>query len=445
MTKQEQKTTSKKRRSTVRHTRAIQRDRSKQPLTAPPDAYITARLTELLQPAITAQQPRYRALGLRARTLTLSVMVAIVISIIWRQLGSSGSEIARLLHSEGLLWVPVLSVSQQAISERLHTLPATLFWHILQHLLPRLRARWQIRTHYAHPILAWAYAHYTTVVAADGSTLDSVLRRVGLLREHTLWPLGGKLMALLDIHSWLPLQLWFEEEATAHDQRFWERLLAHIPAGALVLLDLGFTNFRYFARLTACTFITRSKSNLAFQVQQVLRCDAQVHDRLIWIGKGTERQLVRWVWVRYAGRWYRYLTNELDPAHLPPEYVAALYRQRWRIEDAFNVVKRLLGLAYIWTGSIYGILLQVWATWMVYGILVDLTDAVATLLARPFTDISIEMVYRGLYYFGQAVNRDAATDPVAYLAANADWLGLVKQRCKRAKVKILILTNSLNP
>jgi len=79
----------KKRRSTVRHTRAIQRDRSKRPVIAPPDEHIAARLTTLLQPAIAAQQPRYRALGLRARTLTLSVLVAIVISIIWRQLGSS--------------------------------------------------------------------------------------------------------------------------------------------------------------------------------------------------------------------------------------------------------------------------------------------------------------------------------------------------------------------
>ncbi len=59
------------------------------------------------------------------------------------------------------------------------------------------------------------------------------------------------------------------------------------------------------------------------------------------------------------------------------------------------MVKRLLGLAYFWTGSMYGILLQVWSTWMVYGILVDLTDAVAEALERPWLDLSLEMVYRG--------------------------------------------------
>ena len=99
-----------KKRSTVRHTRAIQRDRSKQPLVAPPDAQIEGR-------------SHFKALGLRERQLPLLVMVAIVISRIWRQLGSSGSEIVRLLGSEGLLWVPVLVVTQQAISERLRTFP----------------------------------------------------------------------------------------------------------------------------------------------------------------------------------------------------------------------------------------------------------------------------------------------------------------------------------
>ena len=34
------------------------------------------------------------------------------------------------------------------------------------------------------------------------------------------------------------------------------------------------------------------------------------------------------------------LTSVLDPNVLPPYVVADLYRQRWRIEDAFNIVKR---------------------------------------------------------------------------------------------------------
>lgn len=109
--------------------------------------------------------------------------------------------------------------------------------------------------------------------------------------------------------------------------------------------------------------------------------------------------LKRLVKIHFRGKWYRYLTNVLDPAILLPECVIALYDQRWRIEDAFNTIKRLLGLAYFHTASINGIQLQVWATWLLYALLVDLTDAVAEALHRPFRDISLEMVFRGLYHF----------------------------------------------
>jgi hypothetical protein len=131
--------------------------------------------------------------------------------------------------------------------------------------------------------------------------------------------------------------------------------------------------------------------------------------------------------VLHRGEWRRYLTNELDPGRLPPECVAALYAQRWRVEDAFNAVKRLLGLAYFWVGSEYGVQSQLWATWILYAVLVDLTDAVADVLGRPFAALSPEMVYRSLYFFTQAYHRGEARDPVAYLAAKAKTLGILKR------------------
>lgn len=431
--------------SSVRHTRAIQRDRSKRPNGVPPDEKTVQRLRELLQPAIEAHQTLYQKLGLRKRHLTLSVMVAIVVSMIWRQLGGGGSEIARLLRTEGLLWVPVLIVSQQAISERLRFFPPELFWRILLHILPVLRQRAHARQRPLPPLLAWAQAQYTLVLTADGSTLDALMRKVGLLREDETYPLAGKIMAILDLCSWLPHALWYEEDTQVSDQSFWDRILKVVPEGALLILDLGFTNFKAFAQLVKVTFITRAKSNLSFQLIKVLQTSGQVRDWQVWIGTAEARQKVRLIQVCYLGTWYRYLTNELNPKVLPALYVAALYRQRWSIEDAFHVVKRLLGLAYFWTGSQYGVLLQVWTTWLLYAVLVDLTDAVANALGQPFMDISMEMVYRGLYYFAQAYQKGAANDIVTYLAANSKWLGIVKRRRKRSATELLPLTMPSGP
>jgi hypothetical protein len=117
----------------------------------------------------------------------------------------------------------------------------------------------------------------------------------------------------------------------------------------------------------------------------------------------------------------------LDPTVLPPFVVADIYRRRWRIEEAFNTVKRLLNLSYLWTGSINGIQLQIWATWLFYAILVDLADAVADRMGLPFDRISLEMLYRAFYHFSVAHRKGLADDPVAYFAdpANRD-LAIVK-------------------
>ncbi len=101
--------------------------------------------------------------------------------------------------------------------------------------------------------------------------------------------------------------------------------------------------------------------------------------------------------------------------------------RRWRIEEAFSVVKRLLGLAYLWVGAEHGIHLQLWATWLLYAVLIDLTDAVAQELDVLFEAVSVEMVFRGLYHFTMAYQRGEADDAVTYLAHEARSLGLLKR------------------
>jgi DDE family transposase len=425
-------TRSPKKASTVRHTRAIARDRSKRPPVSPPAAEVELRLTDLIHPLTLGQVAHYHDLGLRERVLSLPVMVALVLSMIWRQVGSA-STLVQLLHREGLLWTAPVRVSQQALSARLRTFPAALFERVLDALLPTLQARWAERQRPVPPEVAWAREHYTAVLAADGSTLDALLRKVGLLREREDTPLAGRMTALLDLCSRLPRRLWYEPDAQAHDQRAWPDILAALPAGALLVFDLGYTNFGIFAQLTLAhvTFVTRAKSNLAYEVVRTLRRTSQVHDAIVWIGRGDDRQQVRLISVLYNGTWQRYLTNELDPVRLPPAYAVALYWQRWRIEDGYAVVKRLLGLAYFWVGSANGVQLQLWATWLLYAVLVDLTDAVAEELDQPFAALSLEMVYRSLYFFTSAYQRGAASAVVPYLAAEAVDLGIVKRKRKR--------------
>lgn len=429
----------KKKPSSVRHTRSNQVARGEKAPSVAPDEATLQRIQEVIHPATLAQARHYQQLGLRERTLTLPVMVALVLSLVWRQFASV-SEALRVMKTEGLLWSAPIQVSQQAISERLRTFPAELFQRILHDVLPLMQARWRERTRPLPAEIAWASQHYMQVLAVDGSTLDALLRRVGLLRDLPEYPLAGRMMALLDVTSRLPVHLWYTDDEQSHDQRFWAQILPVLQSGTLLLLDLGFTNYGYYAQLMAqqVTFITRAKSNAVYQVQQVLHQSANLHDKLILLGQ--EQLPMRLVLVQYQGTWYRYLTTERDPLHLPPLYIVALYWQRWRIEDAYKTVKRLLGLAYFWVGSVNGIALQLWATWLMYAVLVDLADDVADTLSVPFNQVSLEMVYRSLYFCTTAFQRGESDDPVTYLADNAKLFGLVKRKRKPDSLRLLNLT-----
>lgn len=105
------------------------------------------------------------------------------------------NELARLIRDEAVLWEEPKKVSQQALSERFNTLPALLFLNILNLLLPLMQQRWQERERPLPPEIAWVQARFTACLIVDGSTLDALIRKVGLLRDLDSHPLAGKMTA----------------------------------------------------------------------------------------------------------------------------------------------------------------------------------------------------------------------------------------------------------
>lgn len=423
-----------RKKSSVRHTRAIRRERHQHaPDPAPPEDF-AARLTELVYPVALGVVRQFHRRGLRERVLTLPVMVAFVLALIWRQVGGV-AELVRLVRQQVIFWVPPLKVSAQAVEQRLRCLPADLFRQVLDRVLSPLHAAWPTRHRPVPPAIAWARDRFSRLLVCDASTLDVLMRKIGALQGLPKPPLAGRITALLDLGSRLPWRVWFEPDPKASEQNHWPELLAAIPARALVVFDMGYTNFRAWADLTAATvaWITRARKNLVFRVERVLERSATVRDLRVTLGQGDTELTVRLVEVCFEGTWHRYLTNELDPVQLPAVYVALLYRQRWRIEEAFLIVKRLLGLSYLWSGAQNAVELQVWATWLLYAVLVDFTDAVAEALDRPFAALSIARVFGSLPYAAEALQKDQTTSTVLYLAENATWLGILKR--PRAKPK----------
>ena len=380
---------------------------------------ISQRLEDLVKPCVYNQLAKDRSLEMRERILGLPLMLAVVLTLVWRQVPSA-RELNRMLARENLLWAKATSVSQQALSQRLLTFPAELFEQVLNELLLTLNQRWHQRKKRSLPLsVAHANRYFERLWIVDASNprsgfaseavgelqfAEALFRKLKSLESSTLGKLGGRICAVVDLKTRYPIKTWFDEKPYAHESNFVPDLLKRAlertasEAGAIRL-------------------------GTGYQGNPILN--------------------LRLIEIRHGSSWYRYLTSVLEPDVLPPYVVSDLYSRRWRIEESFLLLKRLLGLSYLWTGSINGIKLQIWATWLFYSVLIDLADEVADELTLPFNSISVEMVFRGIYHFTQALNRGSTLNLITYLTApdNRD-LGIVKfPRRGRAKPPLNLSPN----
>ncbi|MHC5780049.1 MAG: IS4 family transposase, partial [Nostoc sp.] len=116
----------------------------------------------------------------RDRILTLPVMMAIVVSLVYRQIPGL-REVQRLLSQEGLLWVEQMEVSAQALSKRFRTLPIELFAQIFEQVMQRIST--QTRNTAIPENWQPVCQRFTAIWIADGSTLEALRRKLKALQE----------------------------------------------------------------------------------------------------------------------------------------------------------------------------------------------------------------------------------------------------------------------
>lgn len=374
---------------------------------------------------------------LRDRTLTLSVMSALVISLVYRQVRYL-SEIVRLLEQEGLLWCAATKVSKQAVSERLSVLPASLFLAMFNQVSERIRARPMPAVN-----ASWrgVQQRFGAVWMADGSTMARLEKRLARTQVPGSNPLAGKLMMVVEAFTHRPVQAWYHEDAQISDVRWQDSLAELLPTGGLLIVDMGFFAFPFFDALSAAAkfYLTRLKSNVRYEVVRTLSSGPNYRDEMVRLGlyrANPCHSAARLVSVRWGTQWHHYLTNVTDPEMLSPKQVCELYRQRWTIETAFLLTKRLLGLAYFWVGGKNGVAIQIYATWIFYAVLNDLCADVAVALSQPIEQISVEMVFRSLYHYARALAKDPELQLIPFFVKFHKSFGLIKASKKRDRKKV---------
>jgi len=295
------------------------------------DEVIATQLEQLLTPAITAQENYYRQLKLRDRILNLPLMVAMVLTLLWRDVAGV-RELTRLLAREEVLWCDRTSVSQQALSQRLLTFPAELFERVFKELLPKLKSTWYSRQNRPLPeSVQFGLSRFERIWIADGTTLEALFKKLKSLEEVPFGQLAGKMGTVIDLMTRLPVEIWFEENPQASDIRFEQNLFNLVPAQTLppthlefnsrwnagvhsaLLLDRGFYHFHFWQQLSeqGIHFITRLKKGAKIRVEEIFTDSYSLRDRQIQIGSGTKKTpclTLRLVEVRSGQVWHSYLT-----------------------------------------------------------------------------------------------------------------------------------------
>jgi hypothetical protein len=70
-----------------------------------------------------------------------------------------------------------------------------------------------------------------------------------------------------------------------------------------------------------------------------------------------------------------------------------------------------------------------------YTVLIQIVQDVAVALHQPQEKISVEMVFRSLYYVAKAFSRGENPDVISYLAERAQLFGLIKAERQRHREK----------
>ncbi len=181
------------------------------------DEVIAEQLERLLTPAITNQENYYRKLGLRERILNLPLMMAAVLTLLWRDVAGV-RELTRILARDGFLWCNPTKVSQQAVSQRFLTFPSELFEKVFFDLLPSLRTAWHSRNKRRLPeSIQFTLLKFEKIWIVDGSTLEALFRKLQSLEEAQRGQLAGKMSTVIDLMTRLPVEIWFEENPKASD------------------------------------------------------------------------------------------------------------------------------------------------------------------------------------------------------------------------------------
>ena len=147
------------------------------------------------------------------------------------------------------------------------------------------------------------------------------------------------------------------------------------PAGSIIVFDKGYVDYQWFAQLThhKVSFVTRLRPKTVYQVKSsrsVLATKGIIADECIELSSAHAKKrgapkLLRRIefYDTDKKRTFEFLSNNF---HLAASTIAAIYKDRWKIELFFKAIKQNLKLKSFLGRSRNAIQTQIWIALIAY-------------------------------------------------------------------------------
>lgn len=206
-----------------------------------------------------------------------------------------------------------------------------------------------------------------TVLSLDSTTISLCLSVYNW--AHYRKAKGGiKLHTLLNNDTLLP-EFMCMTNAKVNDYRAAkEKVLRHVPAHSILIMDRGYCDFDLFRDLDAkgVIFVTRMKTNQKFSRTGDGKIGNNYGDYGITftsqtavkkLGEDNRFRAVKW-YSAEDDKWFVFVTNA--KTDIDAEQVARLYKDRWQIELFFKKMKQNLRILSFVGTSENAVLVQIW-------------------------------------------------------------------------------------
>ena len=206
-----------------------------------------------------------------------------------------------------------------------------------------------------------------TVLSLDSTTISLCLSVYNW--AHYRKAKGGiKLHTLLNNDTLLPEFMCMTNAKVNDDRAAKEKVLRHVPAHSILIMDRGYCDFDLFRDLDAkgVIFVTRMKTNQKCSRTGDGKIGNNYGDYGITftsqtavkkLGEDNRFRAVKW-YSAEDDKWFVFVTNA--KTDIDAEQVARLYKDRWQIELFFKKMKQNLRILSFVGTSENAVLVQIW-------------------------------------------------------------------------------------